>query len=283
LRFARLGGGVGVLDIVLSTTEWHPPRRPPVAEWTLAGGTRPARAVLYQADGAFDFWTDDVGRFRVDPDAGCIELPSCGDEIAREQRLWGIPSALCYLRRGDFPLHAAAVEVDRGALLLAAPGGCGKTTLALAFHRHGYRVLSEDLTCCRVHDTPVALPGPALLRVRRDMFDAPPAGTHVVAVRPDRVSLALDRDQRGDGAPVPIRAIVFLRVGLRAIRIEPVPASSALPDLWALAFHLPTAAGRASAFHQLARLAAAVPVWNLFRPLEPGALEASVIRLAALR
>jgi hypothetical protein len=283
LRFARLGGGVGRLDITLPTTERPRPRCPPLAEWTLGGGAGRARAALYRVGGAFEFWTDDVGGFRVDPAAGRIELPPCDDEIAREQRLWGIPSALCYLGRGDFPLHAAAVQVQGRALLLAAPGGHGKTTLALAFHRHGYRVLSEDLTCCRARGTPAALPGPALLRVRRDMFAAPPAGTQIAAPGADRVCLALDPERRGDGAPVPIRAVVFLRAGSREIRMEPVPAPLALPDLWALAFRLPTHAGRASAFCQLARLADAVPVWNLFRPLQPEALEPTVARLVDLR
>ncbi len=279
LRFTRLGGGVTALDIALGPAALPRPCHAALAAWTLAGGSGTVRAALYQVGGAggpFEFWTDDVGGFRVDPAGGRIELPPCDDEIAREQRLWGIPSTLCYLHRGDLSLHAAAVEVDGGAVLLAAPGGHGKTTLALAFHRYGYRVLSEDLACCRVADAPAVLPGPALLRVRRDVFDAPPPGTHLVAAGPDRVWLALDLDARRDGAPVPLRAIVLLRRSEREIRIAPLPAPLALADLWALAFRLPTDAGRAMVFRRLARLTDKVPVWNMFRPLAPGYLEPTV-------
>ncbi len=282
LRFTRFGGGAAVLDIALRAAALPRPGHVALAVWTLAGASGMVRAALYQVGGAggaggpFEFWTDDVGGFRVDPAGGRIELPPCDDEMAREQRLWGIPSTLCYLHRGDVSLHAAAVEVDGGAVLLAAPGGHGKTTLALAFHRHGYRVLSEDLACCRVADAPAVLPGPALLRVRRDVFDAPPAGTRVVAARPDSVWLAVDPDARRDGAPVRLRAIVLLRRSERDVRIEPLPAPRALADLWALAFRLPTDAGRATVFRRLARLTDRVPVWNLSRPLAPSYLEPTV-------
>src|SRR2546430_14670805 len=87
------------------------------------------------------------------------------------------PPALCCMHRGALPLHAAAVEIESRAVVIAAPGRHGKTTLALAFQRHGYRVLTEDLACCSLASTPKLLPGPALLRVRPDVYHGhPPAG-----------------------------------------------------------------------------------------------------------
>jgi len=41
-------------------------------------------------------------------------------------------------------LHAAAVQVDRGALVLCGPSGAGKTTLTLALAARGYRILTEE-------------------------------------------------------------------------------------------------------------------------------------------
>jgi hypothetical protein len=228
----------------------------------------------------FEFWVTDAGAYRIDPGGGCIEMPVCSDEIVREQRLWGIPATLCYMHRGDLSLHAAAVEVGAGAVVLAAPGRYGKTTLALAFHRHGYRVLSEDLTCCRVTASPAVLPGPALLRVRTDVFDGhAPTGARVVMTRPDRVYLRLDDDRKGSSAPVPLRGIVFLRESAAEVRLERAPAPAAVADLWSLTFRLHTDEGRAGSFRQLTRLVGALPTWNLYRPLRLATLDTTVSRL----
>jgi len=281
LRFLRSGGGVETLEIVTASGPRRQPDVAPLAAWTLAGTDREVRGTLYQVAQTFEFWVTDAGGYRIDPAAGCIEIPLCDDEIVREQRLWGVPTTLCYMHRGDLSLHAAAVEVGAGAVVLAAPGRYGKTTLALAFHRHGHRVLSEDLTCCRVTASPEVLPGPALLRVRADMYDGhAPQGTRVLMTRPDRVYLGLDDDRKGSSAPVPIKAIVFLRESAADMRLERVPAPQALADLWALSFRLQTDEGRARSFRQLTRLVGALPAWNLYRPLRQASLEATVARLA---
>ena len=52
-------------------------------------------------------------------------------------------SILTFLDRT--PLHAAAIERDGTALLLAGPSGSGKSTLAYAASQCGFRVLAEDL------------------------------------------------------------------------------------------------------------------------------------------
>jgi len=280
LRFLRSGGGGEPLDVVVASEPAQRPATAPCADWPLAGLGGKVRGTLYQLNQGFEFWTTDIGAYRIDPEAGRIELPACDDHLAREQRLWTTPAALCFMHRGDVPLHAAAVETDAGAVLLAAPHHRGKTTLALAFHRLGFRVLSEDLACCRLDPELTLLPGPALLRIRPDVYDgSPPQGTHIVATRPSRVYIAVDADRRGSGAPVPITAIVFLRESASGIAMERAPVATAIRDLWTLGFHLPTQAARARSFTQLTQLADAVPTWNLYRPAELGALAETVARV----
>jgi len=283
LQFARQGGGVEPLEIVVTP---EPRRRPdiaPLADWRLVGADHEVHGALYQVDRGFEFWTTDAGAYRIDPEHGRIELPVNPDAIVREQRLWGIPTALCLMHRGDVPLHAAAVEIDGAAVVLAAPRRHGKTTLALAFHQHGYRVLSEDLACCRPAPVPMLLPGPALLRVRPDVYVGhPPSGTQVVASPPGRVYLALDEDRKGGSAPVPIQALVFLRESSDGISITQAAPATALPDLWALTLHLPTDGARARVFQQLTRLASAVPAWHLHRPVRLDSLAATVERIVEL-
>ena len=277
LRFLRAGGGVEALEIVTAPEPRQRPDVQPIAQWDLAGTGYRERGTLYQRDGYFEFWTTDVGGYRIEPARGRIEIPESKDEILREQRLWGLPTLLCLIYRDDFPLHAAAVEVGDGAVILAAPQRYGKTTLALAFHRRGHRVLSEDLCCCRLRPGAELLPGPALLRVRPDVYPgSPPPGTHILAARPDRVFLALDPDRRGSSAPVPIKAIIFLRESPDEIRLEGALPSVALADLWSLNFRLQTAEGRARSFRQLTRLVGGLPCWNLYRPLRLANLEPTV-------
>jgi HprK-related kinase A len=45
-----------------------------------------------------------------------------------------------------FMMHAAVIERDGGAAILAAPPGSGKSTLTAALVNHGWRLLSDELT-----------------------------------------------------------------------------------------------------------------------------------------
>jgi hypothetical protein len=218
----------------------------------------------------YHFYMSDVGWYRIAPEEGLIEVPD-GDglnPVRREQMLWNVPSMVCFVDRGDLCLHAAAVEVDGGAVLIAAPGRHGKTTLSVAFHAAGHRLLTEDVSCIRLAPgAPVLIPGPTGVRIRADLYDGPPAGMHMVSRTEKRIQLALDDDRRGSGDPVPVRGIMLLRESDQRVHAEPVAAAAALPDLWTLGFSLGGAANAARCFEQVADLVAAVPVWNLHRPL----------------
>jgi hypothetical protein len=278
-RFLRVGGGVEPMGIVVTSGQPVRPTDPPLAEWALRGTSYPARAALYQRGRSFEFWTTDTGRFFIDPDQGLIEVPAMDDAVLREQRLCGIPMILSYAHRGDFSLHAAAVEMHGGAVLLVAPSRAGKTTLALGFHLAGYRVLSEDLVCCRPGRLEV-LPGPALVRPRPDVLAAAePAGMSVVHRRPDRVFLSIDEDRRGSSGPVPVRGIVFLHAS-DSLRMEPIPAAAVIGALWNLSFHLPTDEDRARSFRNLAHVAGRIPAWDLHRPLRLDELDRTVALIA---
>lgn len=123
------------------------------------------------------------------------------------------------------------------------------------------------------------MPGPALVRMRPDVYAGPPPGTHVVAARSDRVYLGLDDDRKGESSPVPIRAIVFLREG-DDLKLERVAPSVAVADLWHLNFRLATSEFRARSFQQLSRIAGSVPCWNVYRPLRLSSLEPTVALIA---
>jgi hypothetical protein len=280
LRFAYLrSGDGGALTVEESRNGDAEAAGELVREWRMAS----FHARLFSDGSLYRLWTNKTGWFTIEPHQARIVVPPSDDELRREERLWGVPAVLCFLVRGDVPLHAAAVELDAGAVLLAAPSAFGKTTLAAAFLRAGYRVLAEDLACLRLTGEPRIFPGPAMLRVRRDVadrLDLPYA--EKLGETEDRVHLAIAPDQRGDGAPVPVRGVVFLRPAAEGgSALERVDAGDAIRDLWVLSFRLAGTDEAARSFKGVTDLARLVPVWNLSHPLRFGLLERAVERIEA--
>lgn len=267
IPFSLLRKGSGIpLSVKLAHESWEPSTEP-LLEWLPKPG-RALHARVFADGDRYRMWTDREGWFAIDPAAPAIGVPPTDDPVRLEERILAIPLLLCFLHRGDLPLHAAAVAVDDAALLLAAPGHHGKTTLAGAFLAAGHRVLTEDIACCRVGDPPRVLPGPAMLRVRsssRERLDLP--NTKQMAEEPGRIHLSLEGPARGDGSPVPLRGVIFLRSDEGPDRLERVSLERAIPDLWSLSVKLPTDADRARCFDRVVQVAESVPLWNLHRAL----------------
>jgi hypothetical protein len=279
-EYLREGGATDVLEVAETRRDDPGAAGEPLREW-LPRPERPFTARLFGEGGGWRLWVADMGSFHIDPDAGSIEVPRGAQPLLREERLWGIPTVLCFLSRGDHSLHAASLERDGRAIVVGAPGRFGKTTLAAALVGAGYRLLSEDSTCLRwAPGEVVIVPGPAMLRVRQDpdrLVEIP--GGHVLQVD-DRVHLAIEPQLRGTGDPVPVDAIVLLRHEEDGSpRLERVAPEEAIPDLWALSFSTPTDEDRSRCFDGVTQLAANVPIWNLHRPLRFDALGAVIQEL----
>jgi hypothetical protein len=252
-----------------------------VREWgAKAGETLTTR--LYTEPGRDRFWLDRVGSFEIDPARPAIAVPrfsgSFANPVWRESIMWGTPAAVCAVRRGLVSVHAASVDVGGKAVILSAPGTYGKTTLSGAFHRAGFRLLSDDMVTLRLDPEPAVFPGPAILRLRRDVHEnlefPDMAAEHKFG---RKVGLVLSEERRGTAAPVPLAAIVLLRKGEDAISLRRVPQPSALRDLFALSFK--GILDHERSFEDLAALVSRVPVWDLERPLEYASLSAVVDRI----
>jgi hypothetical protein len=281
-QFTRPGVSRDQLSVVPMLGDPPSPDQPQILDWQTELGVV---ARLYGGGRIFTFWADAVGWFRIAPFDGTIEVPDDGtDALRREVQLWGVPTMLAFTRRGDLSLHAAAIDIGGAAVLVAAPGRFGKTTLSVAFHEAGHRLLSEDISRLQLDPEPLVMPGPAIVRMREDTFSGtPPAGMSVASRARGRVELAIDDVRRGDATPVPVHAIVLLRESVDdRIRLEQVETMDAIPDLWTLAFRLPESVDRSRAFQQVAAFADRVPVWNLFRPVTMGGLADVVATVAEL-
>jgi hypothetical protein len=247
-----------------------------VLKWRATPGL-PDESRLYRDGSQYRLWAPQLGWFLVDTQTRKIVVPDAPNTVRREERLWGMPALLCFLARGDLQFHAAAVQVGDEAIILAAPGAFGKTTLAAAFLSHGYRLLSEDVTCVRTSSVPSIIPGPAVLRLRPDVANRLEIRNAAPVGEPDdRIHLAVDMAARGDCRPVPLRAILLLRESPNGFQLEPVRPMDAVRDLWPLSFNLPTEQDRARCFAAVVDLARSVPVRNLHRPFRFEDLPATV-------
>jgi hypothetical protein len=168
---------------------------------------------LYRQSSEYLVWVESDDWFRIDPDAPSITSIGSISGPRREARIFGLPAALCFMTRGYVAVHAAAVEVGGSALLLAAPGRFGKTTLAAAFAGQGYRLLAEDTTWLSNH-RPIH-PSSRAWRCCGSV----PTCTNTWSSREPRRGRGPRarlpgprRVGRGDGEPVPLRGVVILRV-----------------------------------------------------------------------
>ena len=281
LRFLRDAGGVGGTALRIDVhRESGPADAELIAEW-LPEDQGFLHARLYERGGRYRLWIDGAGWYLIDPAEPSIAVPEAEEMVRREERMWGLPTLLCFLHRGDLPLHASAVQVGDGALLIGAPARFGKTTLAAAFWRTGYRVLNEDLSCVRLPE-PSVLPGPALLRMRLDMAERLGVAADPSAIDDGvRVRLAIGGDRAGDSRPVPLRGIVLLGEESDDLTMTRVPTVEAIPALWQLSFTLPEAEAAAACFRGLTDLASSVPLWELRRPLSVESLPRVVEHIAA--
>jgi hypothetical protein len=244
-----------------------------IGEWKERPGNPFHGRLLQRGEGRFSFWASDTGWYEVDTSVPRISVSAGASALRREIRMWGIPTTLCIAARGDLSLHASAVEIDGQAVLLAAPGQHGKTTLAAALMAAGHRLLAEDTISCDAAGGPLVYPGPAVLRMRPDVVDRIEVpGTQVVIDDEDRQYRLLDTEERGSGDALPLGAVIFLRRSDGRPNLQRVPPERAVPDLWSLSFVLPNDASRAAAFDALARISSSIPIFDLGRPMTFDAL-----------
>lgn len=150
-----------------------------------------------------------VGQYRIEAGRRITVEPVEGadPEKLRIFLLGSTMGALLY-QRGLFPLHGSAVETPWGAMIFVGAQGAGKSTLAAQFHRHGYRLLSDDV--CAVEATAEGLrilPALAHFRLCEDAYRrlGTPEGAHFNV---DKFVVPM-----GEGYcphPVPLRAIHIL-------------------------------------------------------------------------
>jgi hypothetical protein len=119
------------------------------------------------------------------------------------------------LKRGLEPLHATAIVIDGRAVAFLGKSGVGKSTLAAAFVRSGFRVLTDDVLV--VHETgesAMAYPGPSRLKLFSNTatrMAANVSGAVQMNGLTTKLVIPLDHSHAHSG-PVPLGAIYDVAV-----------------------------------------------------------------------
>ena len=129
-----------------------------------------SRTLLYECGpGRFLLGIANVARYLVtqgkeitihpapDADIDAIRLFLCGPALG----------ALLH-QRGIFLLHGSAIVTQRGAVVFSGVSGAGKSTIAGAFLRKGYRVLADEVCAIDTTDSLRVIPGNPFLMLWAD-------------------------------------------------------------------------------------------------------------------
>lgn len=239
---------------------------------------------------------DAAGRIRFGIEGVCDYLVENGNRItmapvlrpeAPDIRLFLLGAGLGLLchQRGIVPLHAAAVEVDGKAVLLAGPSGVGKSTLAAAFLDRGHRVLSDDVAPLDWSGPePLILPSLQRIRLWRDSAEC--AGWSIDTLEPCRDDLQkFSKPLDAAHADVPLQPSALIHVfrrdernsGIRFDRLRGVEAVQAMRQQIYRWRSLVGLIGRGDALRRVSQAAPLIPLhFSLRRPMRFRHLEETV-------
>ena len=162
-------------------------------------------------------------------------------------------------------VHAAGVGRESGGVLLAGPGGSGKSTAALACLTAGMGFLGDDHTLVSLDPEPLAFGLYGVAKVDTRSLELVPGFAAEGPPEPGGKSLAYLGGRFAELLieRFPVRALVLPHVGSRTGRLQgPISAAETLRTLGpSTIFQLPGAGQEA--FRLLARLVRAVPSFRL--------------------
>lgn len=194
--------------------------------------------------------------------------------------------------RGRPVLHASCVSLEQRALAFLAFSGTGKSTLATAFLKSGYSLVSDDSLPLEIRDSEV-LAWPCHPRIKMTpeqarLFLGTVEDLPRVNDFSDKVGVPVEETWAGSFPTEPSRLqccyLPERRVEEREVTIEPVRGAASAIELvrHSLVPRLTAAAGMQMArFQLLTRIAEQVPVCRLIYP--PGMESLGKVRSAVMR
>jgi hypothetical protein len=158
---------------------------------------------LLRLNGIARYLVTDGDRIVVD------KAPETDDDSVRLFLLGSVFGALLH-QRALLPLHASAIETARGVVLFAGSSGTGKSALAGAFYRRGYRVVADEI--CALDGDRVWPAVPRLALWPDAVEELGLWSEEVRQVRPNIKKLHVPVDPWTSHSPLPVHAIYVLSI-----------------------------------------------------------------------
>lgn len=75
-------------------------------------------------------------------------------------------------QRGYFPIHACVIEIEGKAVAFSGQSGAGKSTIAAAFAKRGFRILSDDVCAVKLSEgAPVVYPASPQIKLLQNTLE----------------------------------------------------------------------------------------------------------------
>jgi hypothetical protein len=224
---------------------------------------------LGEAPGVATFLVRDGNEIMVHP-ARAVDASMIGTILL------GPILAVLLRQRGLAVVHASGVIIKHAAVGFLGQSGWGKSTIAKAFHKRGYGVITDDLLAMSIGGScPEVLPGYPSIKLFPDsanFLECDPSAAQKVDSRSEKRVHSVD-----SGFPrgrLPLKRIYVLSKG-ESNAIEPLQLQESFVELVrnARAITLLNDAHSLNAnLHQCSRLAAVVPAFRLRRRRDLSAL-----------
>ncbi len=246
---------------------------------------QPWHRYAFLADGsAYARWNG-VGEFHVASDGHRMTCRQFARASAESFHVYMLGQALscALINQGIEPFHATAVAVNEAAVAFVGGNGFGKSTLAAAFVRRGFPLVTDDmLVVDEAGGRLLAHPGPPRLKL------FPQIARRVLGVTDDLGAMNSETPKRilpltGSSAcptPIPLGAIYILAAPRHTARCVGISAESLAPraafvEMLGAAFNRRRLGGAARVerqFHLTVRISETVPVTRLHYPRIAGAI-----------
>ena len=159
---------------------------------------------------------EDIARYCISEGSEIVVDPILAKEDARV-RIFLLGSAFTALlyQRGFLALHGSVIETGDGAVALMGHSGVGKSTLAGAFRKRGYRIVADDICAIGFDKLGVPMVFPAYPQVRLwadavEEFAEDKQNLRKVHPALEKYYLPLSENFGAD--PVPFRGVYVLTV-----------------------------------------------------------------------
>lgn len=240
-----------------------------------------ARGVRFQATAKeFLLRVDGVARFMVIAGREIViqREPTATDDDVRVFLLGSAFGALLH-QQGLLPFHGSAIEVKSTAVAFLGPSGVGKSTLAAALARRGYRVMADDVAAVSVRDGEAMLvPGYPQLKIWADVAEKLGEDTGGLRrVRADLEKFGLPLARLHHESLAPLRRIYVLEsTNTRDLKLTELKGMEKLTALVGNTYRLNflgSGEGRTPNFEQCATVAERAVVVRATRPDTPFMLD----------